>query len=80
MNQKNINVLYVDDEVNNLNSFKATFRRNFNITTSETVDEALKILEQEAIHVILSDQRMPKMTGIEFLKAFKRFTLIRFAF
>lgn len=69
MNQKNINVLYVDDEINNLNSFKATFRRNFNITTSETVDEALKILEQETIHVILSDQRMPKMTGIEFFES-----------
>lgn len=69
MSQKNINVLYVDDEINNLNSFKATFRRNFNITTSETVDEALKILEQETIHVVLSDQRMPKMTGIEFFES-----------
>lgn len=68
MRDKNINVLYIDDEINNLNSFKATFRRNFNITTSETVDEALKILEQETIHVILSDQRMPKMTGIEFFE------------
>ena len=64
-----INVLYVDDEINNLNSFKATFRRNFNITTAESADEALKILEQETIHVILSDQRMPKMTGIEFFES-----------
>ncbi len=69
MNQKNINVLYIDDEINNLNSFKATFRRNFNITTAESVDEALKILERESIHVILSDQRMPKMTGIEFFES-----------
>ncbi len=69
MNQKTINVLYIDDEINNLNSFKATFRRNFNITTAESVDEALKILEKETIHVILSDQRMPKMTGIEFFES-----------
>ncbi|WP_018616813.1 response regulator [Segetibacter koreensis] len=69
MSDKNINVLYIDDEVNNLNSFKATFRRNFNITTAESADEALKILEKETIHVILSDQRMPKMTGIEFFES-----------
>jgi response regulator RpfG family c-di-GMP phosphodiesterase len=68
MNEKNVNVLYVDDEINNLNSFKATFRRNFNITTAESADEALKILEKETVHVILSDQRMPKTTGIEFFE------------
>lgn len=69
MSEKKINVLYVDDEINNLNSFKATFRRNFNITTAESADDAFKILEAETIHVILSDQRMPKMTGIEFFES-----------
>lgn len=69
MNEKNVNVLYVDDEINNLNSFKATFRRNFNIITAESADDAMKILEEETIHVILSDQRMPKMTGIEFFES-----------
>ena len=64
-----INVLYVDDEADNLTSFKATFRRNFNITTAESAEEAMKILERESIHVILSDQRMPKMTGIEFFES-----------
>jgi DNA-binding NtrC family response regulator len=64
-----INVLYIDDEVNNLTSFRATFRRNFNITTTESAEEALKILESEDIHVILSDQRMPKITGIEFFES-----------
>lgn len=68
MNEK-INVLYIDDEINNLTSFKATFRRNFNITTTESAEEALKILERENIHVILSDQRMPKITGIEFFES-----------
>ena len=64
-----INVLYIDDEADNLTSFKATFRRNFNIITAESADEAMKILEKENIHVILSDQRMPKMTGIEFFES-----------
>lgn len=68
MEGKNIKVLYIDDETDNLTSFKATFRRNFSIVTAESADAASKILEQETVHVILSDQRMPKMTGIEFFE------------
>ncbi|MCW3114402.1 MAG: response regulator [Segetibacter sp.] len=68
MESKNIKVLYIDDESDNLTSFKATFRRNFSILTAESGDAAIKILEEATIHVILSDQRMPKMTGIEFFE------------
>jgi response regulator RpfG family c-di-GMP phosphodiesterase len=64
-----INVLYVDDEVHNLNSFKAGFRRVFNIFTAESAAEGRKILEVENIQVIITDQRMPVMTGIEFLES-----------
>jgi response regulator RpfG family c-di-GMP phosphodiesterase len=68
METKNINVLYIDDELDNLTSFRATFRRNFNISTVDSADAAIPVLEKETIHVILSDQRMPKMTGIEFFE------------
>jgi len=68
METQKINVLYIDDELDNLTSFRATFRRNFNITTADSADAAMPILESETIHVILSDQRMPKMTGIEFFE------------
>jgi response regulator RpfG family c-di-GMP phosphodiesterase len=64
-----INVLYVDDELHNLNSFKAGFRRLFNIFTAESALEGRKILEAENIHVIITDQRMPVTTGIEFLES-----------
>ena len=64
-----INVLYIDDESNNVTSFRAAFRRVFNIFTAESAEEGRKVLETETIHVILSDQRMPKMTGIEFFKS-----------
>ena len=64
-----INVLYVYDEVHNLNSFKAGFRRKFNIFTAESAVEGRKILENELIHVIITDQRMPITTGIEFLES-----------
>lgn len=67
--KKMINVLYIDDEINNLNAFKATFRRNFNVFVTDSIPEARQILEQNIIHVILSDQRMPHMTGIEFFES-----------
>jgi DNA-binding NtrC family response regulator len=64
-----IGVLYVDDEVNNLNSFKAAFRRYFNIYTAQSAKEGRKILESGEIGVIITDQRMPGETGIEFLES-----------
>ncbi|MDB5193135.1 MAG: response regulator [Segetibacter sp.] len=71
MEGNKINVLYIDDEVHNLTSFKATFRRDFRVFTAESAEEGVKVLNQENIQVILSDQRMPKMTGIEFFESIK---------
>ncbi|MEO6522136.1 MAG: response regulator [Mucilaginibacter sp.] len=62
-------VLYIDDEIHNLNSFKAAFRRDFNIYAAQSAREGRKILEQNEIAVIVTDQRMPVMTGIEFLES-----------
>jgi DNA-binding NtrC family response regulator len=62
-------VLYVDDEINNLNSFKAAFRRDFDIYTAQSAREGRKILDANEIGVIITDQRMPGMTGIEFLES-----------
>src|ERR1700761_134797 len=64
-----IGVLYVDDEINNLNSFKAAFRRDFEIYTAISAKEGRKILDGQEIGVIITDQRMPVMTGIEFLES-----------
>jgi len=64
-----INVLYVDDEVYNLTAFKAGFRRSFNIFTAESAVKGREILETEDIHIIITDQRMPVTTGIEFLES-----------
>ena len=65
--EKTIKVLYVDDEEHNLKSFKASFRREFEIHIALSGQEGLQILEKEDINVILTDQRMPEMTGIDFL-------------
>ncbi|MFP5079502.1 response regulator [Pedobacter sp. JCM 36344] len=64
-----INVLYVDDEVHNLNAFKATFRRLFNVFIAESAIEGRKILETQNIQIVITDQRMPVTTGIEFLES-----------
>jgi response regulator RpfG family c-di-GMP phosphodiesterase len=66
--REKIHVLYVDDEVKNLRSFKSVLRREFKIFTAESASDGLEILATEKIHVIVTDQIMPKMTGIEFLK------------
>lgn len=62
-----INVLYVDDELNNLLAFRAGFRRDFNIYIARSAAEGQKILEQQLIHVLITDQRMPNMLGTELL-------------
>ena len=65
---KKFNILYVDDEQSNLRIFKDTFRRKFNVFTAISAKEGMEILENEHIDLILSDQRMPEMTGVELLK------------
>ncbi len=62
-----IQVLYVDDEENNLIAFKASFRRYFKIFTALSGSEATKILDENEIHVLITDQRMPGMLGTELL-------------
>jgi response regulator RpfG family c-di-GMP phosphodiesterase len=68
MNNDKISILYVDDEENNLISFKATFRLKYKVFTAISGNDAINILENNLIHVIITDQRMPNMTGVEFLE------------
>src|SRR3954471_15923377 len=66
---KKIRVLYIDDEINNLLSFQAAFRRKYKIFIASSSAEGLNILNDEKdIHVIICDQRMPQSTGVEFFQ------------
>ncbi len=65
MEEETIKVLYIDDESANLTSFKANFRFDFSILLAGSGQDALTMLETEQVHVIIADQRMPGMTGIE---------------
>ncbi|NUP88646.1 MAG: hybrid sensor histidine kinase/response regulator [Candidatus Sumerlaeia bacterium] len=60
-------ILYVDDEPDNLQGFKMTFRRRFSVTTASSGAEALAILRQQEVAVVVTDQRMPEMTGVELI-------------
>lgn len=68
MRNERIRVLYLDDEENNLNAFKAGFRREYEIYTFSDHVEALRILDEVEIHVAITDQRMPRITGVEFFE------------
>ncbi len=59
------NILYVDDEQDNLLAFKAVFRRDFNVFIAPSGQDAIEVLKEQAIDMVISDQRMPHMTGLE---------------
>ena len=60
-------VLYVDDEPENLRVFELSFRREFSILTASSAEEGLRLLNENPVAVVLSDQRMPGVSGVEFL-------------
>ncbi|HMY56932.1 MAG TPA: response regulator, partial [Pseudomonadota bacterium] len=65
-------VLVVDDEADNLDAFRFSFRKGFRILTAQSAEAGLQILSQEKVAVIVADQRMPKMTGLQFLETAQR--------
>ena len=63
-----VKILYVDDEENNLNSFRANFRKEYQVFTALNAKNAFEVLKENNINIIISDQRMPETTGVEFLE------------
>lgn len=61
-------ILIVDDEKENLTGFKYLFDDIYEVYTAESADEGKRILERQNIQVVISDQRMPQKTGVEFLQ------------
>jgi len=62
------NIIYIDDEQENLRAFKSVFRRVYNIFTTDSPSEGIDYLRKNKVDLIITDQRMPEMTGTEFLK------------
>ncbi len=61
-------VLYVDDEQQNLVSFRISFKREFDVHVATSGPEALEILARTPVELVVTDQRMPDMTGVELLQ------------
>jgi len=61
-------ILYIDDEPENLIGFKYTFREDFTIFLANSAREGFKALKENNIKIIVCDQRMPEMTGVEFFE------------
>ncbi len=61
-------ILVVDDEVRSLETIQRILEDDFDVKTASTISEAEQILQREWVQIIVCDQRMPEMTGVEFLK------------
>ena len=64
-------ILLVDDESEILFSLRGLLRTEFDVHTAESGAEALEILNRGSVHAIMTDQRMPNMTGVELLRRAK---------
>jgi len=66
-------VLYVDDEIINLELLQLTFKNEFRVLIAESAEEGLRLLKQNPdVRVVISDLKMPKMDGLDFVKKVKK--------
>lgn len=65
------NLLIIDDEIDIIKALERLFRRKYNVFSTTSPQEALRIMEREEIQVVISDQRMPGMTGVDFFTRIK---------
>jgi DNA-binding NtrC family response regulator len=73
MEVKNFNVLLVDDELEFLETLvKRLTKRGLNISTAKSGEDALKIIGEKGIDVVVLDVRMPGMDGIQTLREIKK--------
>ncbi len=66
--KKKPKLLYVDDSKEYIVLFSAALRKDYEIYTAESAEKGLDILKKEDIQVVIADQRMPGMSGIEMLE------------
>ncbi|HET9576831.1 MAG TPA: response regulator [Usitatibacter sp.] len=68
---RRVRVLFVDDEERILAGLRALFRHEYNVLITDAPQEALALVKRHGIQVVVSDQRMPGMTGVELLRRVK---------
>lgn len=71
MQNEKLSVLFVDDEPYILESLKELFSKKYRVFTATSGEDALEIARQNDIAIVMSDQRMPGMKGVEVLRAIR---------
>ena len=69
--KQDYSLLIIDDELEITKSIARQFRKKYQVFSATSAKEGLEIMEKEHIQVILSDQRMPGMTGVDFFSMIK---------
>ena len=64
-------LLIVDDEPNVCDSVHDLLRREFRVLKANSADEGYRIMQEEEVHIVMSDQRMPQISGVELLAKVK---------
>ena len=60
-------LLVVDDEPDVVDSVHDLLRREFEVLKAKSAEEGIQLMQQHEVHIIMTDQRMPKITGVELL-------------
>lgn len=61
-------ILFLDDDINNLDLLKNTFSQNYTVYKALNYDEAFSLLEEYPINIVITDYKLPHLNGVEFLK------------
>ena len=69
-----LNLLFIDDEKNILIPLRAIFKRSYQVYTASSGREALQLMHEHPMHVVVSDQRMPEMSGVELLEKVRHYS------
>jgi response regulator RpfG family c-di-GMP phosphodiesterase len=67
MSEKKHTLLVVDDEPDVGDSVHDLLRKHFNVLRARNAEEGIKLMQQNEVHIVMTDQRMPKITGVELL-------------
>lgn len=62
-------LLIVDDEADVCDSVHDLLRRHYTVLKARSAEEGLRLLRENIVHIIMTDQRMPKVSGVEMLKS-----------
>lgn len=66
-------IIYVDDDLNNLELFELNFKRKYHVLTSDNPEKAIQIIKDNHIKVVITDYKMPIMNGLNLIYSIKEF-------